>query len=318
MLQQYFEQAPLLTPDSVGLHVYRLFQWIDPTIGLAHCYDSNHAQPGKPWYRRTIRFHGWLADQLGCTPAEVGENVDWLFRKTVEQLSQTAIADEPPELPEGFPRPGEDEGLVAMLSELLGNQLAGPMSAEQWREISLAIHTYVGTTNKRNNLTGEGFEDTLATIVSRMPGTDHWSIFNRMSLGEIPDFREQGGSEKPKKVDVVMWTGDRRILVTSKWSYRADREEQFGNDFAAYVKSNAGLPFEHVLVTNEFDAARLKRAIQWVEGNQLLFDRVVHVSTDALLHAHGPRYQNSARLLPDAVADGRLVSLGEWIESLTR
>ena len=55
--------------------------------------------------------------------------------------------------------------------------------------------------------------------------------------------------------------GDARILVTAKWSVRADREEQFMSDFQAYERlESAGRDFGYVLITNEFDAARLRAA----------------------------------------------------------
>jgi hypothetical protein len=57
--------------------------------------------------------------------------------------------------------------------------------------------------------------------------------------------------------------GDVRTLVTAKWSVRADREEQFMSDFQAYERlESAGRDFGYVLITNEFDAARLRAACE--------------------------------------------------------
>ncbi|MCA3242502.1 MAG: hypothetical protein ING89_14490 [Rubrivivax sp.] len=49
--------------DPAWLRIYRLLLWADKTTGLAHCYESDKCQPGKPWHPRSLRFHDWLATQ---------------------------------------------------------------------------------------------------------------------------------------------------------------------------------------------------------------------------------------------------------------
>lgn len=69
--------------------MYRLLLWVDRTIGLAHCYESDKCQPGKPWYARALAFHDWLSDQLGVAPADVGVHIDWLFRTAADELARS-------------------------------------------------------------------------------------------------------------------------------------------------------------------------------------------------------------------------------------
>jgi hypothetical protein len=101
---------------------------------------------------------------------------------------------------------------------------------------------------------------------------------------------------------------------------RADREEQFGVDFEAYARlEDAGRDFEFVLVTNEFDAARLLAACERRSQNAPLFTKVVHVNLDGPRAAYGTDGLRGAALgLDELVADGRLVSLREWLRDLTQ
>lgn len=48
LLTRYFEGADAVTPANAWQHVYRLLLWIDRTTALAHCYESDKAQPGRP------------------------------------------------------------------------------------------------------------------------------------------------------------------------------------------------------------------------------------------------------------------------------
>lgn len=78
MLDQWFATAPTPTAASAWQHVYRLLLWIDRTTGLAHCYESDKSQPGRPWYERSLRFHGWVAEALDSSPIEFVGEIDWL------------------------------------------------------------------------------------------------------------------------------------------------------------------------------------------------------------------------------------------------
>lgn len=110
----------------------------------------------------------------------------------------------------------------------------------------------------------------------------------------------------------------RRILVSAKWSIRADREEQFGVDFDAYARlEDAGRDFDFVLITNEFDAARLTAACDRRTHNAALFSAVVHVNPLGPMSAYGKELRRSAGRLAELVESGRLTSLDMWLRSLS-
>jgi hypothetical protein len=92
LLTQYFDGAGTVSTANAWQHVYRLLLWIDRTTALAHCYESDKSQPGRAWYARSLAFHAWVSDSLGATPANLGENIDWLFREAVKDLASRVLA----------------------------------------------------------------------------------------------------------------------------------------------------------------------------------------------------------------------------------
>src|SRR6266436_6562958 len=115
LLARYFEGAGTTTPANGWQHVYRLLLWIDKTTALAHCYESDKAQPGRPWYARSLAFHDWLSRELRVAPAALAEEIDWLFREAVKDLAARAVAarsaayarQREPYAGRAFPEPGE-------------------------------------------------------------------------------------------------------------------------------------------------------------------------------------------------------------------
>lgn len=184
-----------------------------------------------------------------------------------------------------MPEPGQDPELEEIILEKLEPWLREQPPQSAMKDLAERIHQHTRLENKRKNLVGEGFEDVLTELVERLPETAIQQITSRAALHEIPGFYEPPGGEKLRRVDLAVVRGNakQRALVTVKWSIRADREEQFASDYRIYTRlERAGHPFDYVLVTNEFDPARLVAAAerQW-EGHPLFSD-VVHVSTDAL------------------------------------
>ena len=58
-------------------------------------------------------------------------------------------------------------------------------------------------------------------------------------LAGIPGFLPQSEHLKRNEVDLALWQPrerGRRILVSAKWSVRADRERQFESDFDDYSR----------------------------------------------------------------------------------
>ncbi|MGH8534041.1 MAG: hypothetical protein ACREV1_15310, partial [Gammaproteobacteria bacterium] len=74
LLARYFDAAQTITSVNAWQHVYRLLLWIDRTTALAHCYESDKAQPGRAWYARSLAFHAWVSNALNVSPADLGES----------------------------------------------------------------------------------------------------------------------------------------------------------------------------------------------------------------------------------------------------
>jgi hypothetical protein len=329
LLQEYFSGGPEVLPANAWIHVYKLLLWTDRTTGLAHCYESDKAQPGRPWYARSLAFHDWLATAMGVPPHQVGTDIDWLFRRCTErlvviaakhQMRRAPLAEAQRKAYQGrdLPQPGEDPVFDAMIREELGGWLSSDPPPDAFRRLGQRIQTYFGLENKRKNLVGEGFEDVLAAIVRRLPGSSSLPVFSRPVLHTLPGFRPPPGVEKPRKVDLAVVRPDQtRILVSAKWSVRADREEQFGVDFDAYARlEDLGRDFDFVLVTNEFDAARLAAACDRRRQNAFLFNAVVHVNPAGPIAAYGSTGRGSASRLPEHIESGRLISLEQWLQRL--
>ena len=325
LLTRYFNEAGEVTPANAWRHVYRLLLWIDRTTALAHCYESDKAQPGRAWYARSLAFHDWVSAELGQTPANLGESIDWLFREAVKDLAAKVVSNRyatyqqqrMPYAGRNFPEPGEDPGLVGIIKNFLGPWMDRNPSDEDFRTLTRHIHAYMGQENKRRNLVGEGFEDVIAAVLTRLPATAHLDIRNRAVLHELPGFHAPPPSEKPKKVDLALIGQRHRSLVSVKWSIRADREEQFQSDFEAYARLESfGQDFSYTLVTNEFDAARLKAACERRRQNALLFTHVVHINPAGVLAAYRDADRGATAALRKYIDNGRLFDLKGWLEMI--
>jgi hypothetical protein len=104
-------------------------------------------------------------------------------------------------------------------------------------------------------------------------------------------FHALGAKDKATKVDLVIerpaWP--RPALVNVQWSIRADREDQLWDDFKEYVRFDRyQRGFDHYLVTNAFDPARLNALCDRREANTFIFQNVVHINTEGVLAAYGP------------------------------
>lgn len=325
LLDRYFTQIGAVAPETAWEHVYRLLLWIDRTTALAHCYESDKAQPGRGWYARSLAFHAWVSAALRTTPGGLAGEVDWLFREAVKDLAsgaataRTAAYDRQraPYAGLGLPEPGEDPELVAILKEALGPWMSGPPPDATLRELTRRIYSHLTQENKRKNLVGEGFEDVLAAVIRRLPAATGLEVRSRALLHDLPGFHRPAATEKPKRVDLALLSDHRRMLVSAKWSIRADREEQFHSDFEAYARLEAGgRDFTYTLITNEFDAARLKAACERRRQNAYLFTEVVHINPEAVLTAYGEGGGASAEAVRGHVSSGRLASLADWLRAL--
>jgi hypothetical protein len=323
-----------IVPENAWEHVYRLLLWSDPTTGLAHCYESDKSQPGKPWYARSLAFHEWVCSALDVEPAALAQEIDWLFIEACSDLAAAVIRREE-RLAEaasrqrqgyegrGFPEPGADPELVEIIRQTLEPYLASDPSAEEWHSVTQKVRQFLAVQNKRKNLVGEGFEDVLAQVVRRACDVSNQEVRTRSLLYEIPGFNRARRGGKENKVDLSIIRPSMRTIVTAKWSVRADREKQFPTEYEEYCNAESdGKKFEYVFVTNEFDPARLMRACDVLFRNNPMFDRVVHINTDAVRAAYGEPAQgrestSSQKRVVDHIESGRLISLERWLAHLS-
>ncbi len=329
LIRKYLEGVDTVTAEDAWTHVYRLLMWIDPTTSLAHCYESDKSQPGRHWYDRSMAFHAWLAEALGTSPRTLHREIDVLFKGVISIMAIGEAAEKAgrlanaarqragfsPDMPEPSGDPELVEGISALLAEHYGTAPSEAVVAEIIESVTQDLYRE----NKRKNLLGEGFEDTLAAVIRECNGAERFDVYNRSLLHALPGFREPPKNEKARAVDlaVVSKGTGHRSLATVKWSVRADREEQFTIDLETYTRMEFdGKPFDFVFLTNEFDAARLVAACRRRHGHRPMFDAVVHMNPDALVAVHSLKTRAKANDLLETIQEGRLIGLGEWIRRL--
>ena len=328
--QRLISQFLASSSEPPWLRIYRLLLWTDKTTGLAHCYESDKCQPGKPWHPRSLRFHQWLAERLDASPRGVAEGIDWLFRRTADDyahfmvqryqaLLRRALAQRAAYIDREFPEPGEDPAIVEIVREVLGARLSHEPSADEWRVMTQRIRDLIAVENKRKNLVGEGFEDVLAAVAHDFDSGAALDVRARCHLSSVPGFANTRVGDKPNKVDlsIIRRSDEHRTMVTAKWSIRADREKQFPAEFASYVTAKSDIrPFDYVLLTNEFDPARLVRACEFSAGNATMFSRVVHINPGALRAVYGDRPESTMQRVLQYIDSGRIKGVDAWLASL--
>lgn len=342
LITQYFGEKGAPDPAHAWERVYGMLLWVDRTTGLAHCYESDKCQPGRTWYARSLAFHQWLASALHSTPLEIGKQLDWLFQKALEDFLGGRATQQQAQKNKGaqqravyagqsFPLPGADPEIERIIGETLKPFLASQPPMEIYDSIGDSLREYWKQENKRKNLLGEGFEDVLAATVNGACGSTT-KARTRISIADVAGFHGLGAKDKATKVDLVIEnpTWPRPALVNVKWSIRADREDQLWDDFKEYVRFDRDQRgFDHYLVTNEFDPARLNAVCDRREANHFIFKHVVHINTDGVLAAYGPPpavqavgkggkppRDSSMELVRQQVQQNRLVSLSKWLAAL--
>lgn len=342
LIARYFREKG--APDSLKAwkRVYGMLLWVDRTTGLAHCYESDKCQPGRLWYARSLAFHHWLAGALILTPLELGNELDWMFQKALEEYLEVLAGEQQAKKDKGaqqraaypgqeFPMPGTDPEIERIIGTALKPFLESQPPAEIYDAVADQLREYWKQENKRKNLLGEGFEDVLAAVVDAACAPEI-KAKTRASIAGVAGFYGLGAKDKATKVDLVIehpnWP--RPALVNVKWSIRADREDQLWDDFKEYVRFDRDQRgFDHYLITNEFDPARLNAVCDRREANNFIFKRVIHINTDGVLAAYGPpvsapvelqqgkpQRDSSMERVRQQVHQGRLVSLSQWLDDL--
>jgi hypothetical protein len=73
-----------------------------------------------------------------------------------------------------------------------------------------------------------------------------------------------------------------------------------------------------VLLTNEFDPARLARACEFSAGNSPMFSAVVHINPDALRAVYGGQPEATMQRVLGFIDNGRILGADAWLRSLMK
>ncbi|HSN76768.1 MAG TPA: hypothetical protein VL334_16975 [Anaerolineae bacterium] len=90
ILKKHLALAGPLSAQDAWKFIYRELLWVDGSTGLAHLYESDKAQPGRPWYDRTVTFTELLCQQFGnLTREQLAREIDQLFRAILHELVES-------------------------------------------------------------------------------------------------------------------------------------------------------------------------------------------------------------------------------------
>lgn len=332
VLVEYLNRAEVPTAETAWRCIYELLLWIEPQTGVVSCSAGDApADDGC-----ATRLHAWLAEQFGVPTTALSSRLDFIFRYVrSEGTHRRSYLEQWPTLNSVGLRGLVEGNGAGDLHEVIKTALRPYFLVEPppsaFTRVSSDLSEYWKQENKRKNLLGEGFEDMLAAVVNAACGPEI-KARTRTSIAEVAGFHGLGAKDKATKVDLIIespkWP--RPALVNVKWSIRADREDQLWDDFKEYVRFDRDQQgFDHYLVTNEFDPARLNAVCDRREANNFIFKQVVHINTDGVLAAYGPSpavpalakqgkppRDSSMERVRQQVQQERLVSLSRWLDGL--
>jgi hypothetical protein len=138
----------------------------------------------------------------------------------------------------------------------------------------------------------------------------------------MPGFRraapvQMGGRRKrePHPDLAIIERDVTHVITTAKWSMRQDRETQFQSEYSSF-QMNKVQPTEltYVLITNEFDIARLKNVANAIPGGEggYIFHTMYHICLPLLRETHGARFQE----IEPWVGTGKLKSLSDFLTEM--
>lgn len=349
ILKQHLAQAGPFTAASAWQFIYRELLWIDGSTGLAHLYESDKAQPGRPWYDRTVVFTDALCERFGTiTRDELKQQIDQLFRACLEQLvaqqggnanaaalvealttaeaasevaeaviGATGTRDAVAELTTSTYTPDVD--LVAEFTAILREHAQLPLPAAEGlaRALVARARLYFTVGNKRQNVLGEGFEDLLQLLLTTVSGVPAGLLRMRRRANELPGFQHATTRKRIEAPDLaIVYDGRTELLASIKWSLRHDRQKQLSDELDCYVDllSQERFP-QYVLITNEYDPGRLVNTAGLNRRGQRI-DQVYHVNLELLqgaLQGH-----SSAADLEPLITSGRLRSVEDFLGELAQ
>lgn len=341
ILKKHLSLTSPISAENAWRFIYRELLWIDGSTGLAHLYESDKAQPGRPWYGRSVIFTDLLCEEFGnVTRAQLGREIDQLFRASLQELveppsgrsnldplNQAAVnllgsagaskTTNPGilDVQDGTPVYTPDAELVEEFATLLVERGELP----QFRALALArvlvarARLYYTVERKRQNVLGEGFEDLLQLLLIEVGQVPEDLIVVRSRANKLPGFQTPSSRDRIEAPDVAFVQGNEtKLLASVKWSLRHDRQKQLSDELDCYVDllSQESFP-RYVLVTNEYDPGRLVNADGLARRGQAI-DCIYHTNLALLLRVldDHPRIKD----LRPLVAKGRLRSVADLFE----
>jgi hypothetical protein len=96
---------------------------------------------------------------------------------------------------------------------------------------------------------------------------------------------------------------------------RQDRETQFQSEYSSFQMNKVqSTELTYVLITNEFDIARLKNVANAIPGGEggYIFHTIYHICLPLLRETHGPRFSE----IEPWVGTGKLKSLSDFLTDM--
>jgi hypothetical protein len=319
VLEEYFAQAGDVDEANAWEHVYRCLLWMNLGAGLAHIYDSNHMQPDGVFHSRAVQFTDLLCAHWDITRKELPARIDYLFKGCVAELKRRNVPLE------GEPdAETESELISAIEAQLRGEGIAEPRALAVARRIEALSRDFFTIGNKRKNALGEGFEDLLWILLQRVSRVPTDKIKLRTPVSKMPGFRRRPKPQKGVKrkrerephPDIAIVEGDiTHVITTAKWSMRQDRETQFQSEYSSFQMNKVqSTELTYVLITNEFDIARLKNVASAMPGGEggYIFHTIYHICLPLLRETHGARFKE----IEPWVGTGKLKSLSDFLSDV--
>lgn len=329
ILKKHLAESGTVTAQNAWQFIYRELLWIDGSTGLAHLYESDKEQPGRPWYDRSIVFTDMLCGLFGGISREdLRQQIDRLFRACLELIIRGDGTEEEADLAEALTALSEqgvstytpDVSLVMEFAALLNQHAKLPqLEAESLaRELVARARIYFTVERKRQNVLGEGFEDLLQLLMARISTVPDEYIRIRQRANHLPGFQNpETTRERVEAPDLAIVKDERTTLLASvKWSLRHDRQKQLSDELDCYADllSQEAFP-RYVLITNEYDPGRLVNTDGLSRRGQRV-DCIYHVNLDLLLgvlHDH-----DRIKDIKPLIAAGRLKSIADFFGDISQ
>ena len=347
ILKQHLAESGMVTAQTAWQFIYRELLWLDGSTGLAHLYESDKAQPGRPWYDRSVVFTDILCARYGgISRDDLKQQIDRLFRACLEKLieSREAGAEDADlaatlaalqqarfETPKSTTETVTDDehdilaytpdvSLVMEFAALLQQHAKmPPTEAELFaRELVARARIYFTVERKRQNVLGEGFEDLLQLLIVAISRVPDKYIRVRQRANHLPGFQNPKATrERIEAPDIAIVKDERtRLLASVKWSLRHDRQKQLSDELDCYADLLSQEIFpRYVLITNEYDPGRLANADGLSRRGQRV-GCIYHVNLDLLLgalHDH-----DRIKDIRPMITAGRLRSVADFLTDMSR